>query len=1564
MDAQVPDRSRLKDQLDDARRKLVETGTRNRLVHVNRGAKRANSLNIINERTTDVFELLRVQGKRMRFSAKGEDDEAEGGERLLPLSTEDERFDDARYRDLVLETPLGPEALERRLLRLFTDARTSEEEQGFNILYLAVGFLKWFESPSSEVVREAPLVLLPVRLVRNEKRATFELSARDDDIVTNLPLQERLRGDFGIELPEIEDSEDWRPDAYLAEVADRVSGKKGWQVDENGMQLGFFSFAKLLMLRDLDPVNWSNGGLEENALVRGLLHEGFEREPPLFAPEDRLDERLDPASIVQVVEADASQTIVIEEVRSGRNLVVQGPPGTGKSQTIANIIAGAVHDGRTVLFVAEKMAALSVVRDRLAKLGLGDLCLELHSRGANKKTFLTELQRTLAQGQAVPHGEDSTGRLREARDALNGIASSLHRTVAGHAFTPFSALSEISRFSGRNVPPPRISADGLEKLDNAARREVAKVVSEYADLVSTTGSRDAHPFRDVGALDLQPTDLQRLSVELDDTLWALASARRGLAEISRKIGAPQVETLPAARRLAAMLSCVSRRPEGAAAAEVLVVHLSDPRLSEAVAAGSAWRAARDEAAPRFRETAWDAPAADIRARLGPGVGSFWARLFGKYRGASAELSALASEPLPRSPQDRLALLDTLLGVQSRRRALGDEEGWLKTVLGPHWRGERTDFASLEAVITWMRDLEATKVRIDGAFLAMATEIAPTASDLSAKVDAFAGGLEERLARIVQRLDLQPREGVRLPAAPLAEVEARLSAMRRDLQRYDEWATLQRLIARLEEAGLDDLVASVDRGDLPADRAADEFLYATAEARWLKARSASPDLEKLRHLDRHDLVARFRALDAARLVETRKLLRSLHAQRLPSGGYGEMGFLRGEMAKKRRHLPIRRVIRDAGSVVQRIKPVFLMSPISVAQFLPPGSVSFDLLVIDEASQVRPEEALGAVARCRQIVVVGDQKQLPPTSFFDRISDGDDVEPDEDDETDEPRVARATQMESILTLCEARGLGDRMLEWHYRSRDPSLITVNNAEFYDHRLILPPSPVQDDPEYGLAFTRVPGVYTSRSRGTGRPGTNRIEAEAVVRRLAEHARKRPDLSVGIVAFSKAQSDMVTEILERARRTDPVLEAMLREDKRENVFVKNIENVQGDERDVILITVGYGPHEPNGRLASMSFGPVNGEGGERRLNVLFSRARVRCEVFCSFDPGDIDVSRTTRVGPGVLKRFLEFAKSGQLHLPEPSGEGGDSPFEEDVAEVVRDLGFPCDAQVGSAGFRIDLGVRHPERSGQYILAVECDGATYHSAIWARERDRLRQEVLEGMGWRFHRIWSTDWFYRRDAEIARLKGALEEARGAEGPHYVGSNPATATAPIEAEVELLTFDPPPDLDEPEMAAPAYVRAEVRAENPSIQPHEAPTARLVELVVRIVGIEGPIHIDEVARRVAAAYGLQRAGSRIQEATERGARSATKAGSLVREGAFLMTEAQKDSPPVRDRSREGSPTNKAEYLPPVEIRAAADMIERESGAVDREEMATAVARLLGFARTGPELRSAILKALAKRP
>ena len=402
---------------------------------------------------------------------------------------------------------------------------------------------------------------------------------------------------------------------------------------------------------------------------------------------------------------------------------------------------------------------------------------------------------------------------------------------------------------------------------------------------------------------------------------------------------------------------------------------------------------------------------------------------------------------------------------------------------------------------------------------------------------------------------------------------------------------------------------------------------------------------------------------------------------------------------------------------------LMSPISAAQFLPPGSVRFDLLVIDEASQVRPQDAFGLVARTKRIVVVGDNKQLPPTSFFDRVVADEEEQDDSDDVVDNALAgsAKATDLESILALCEARGLNSVMLRWHYRSRHPSLIEVSNSEFY-RRLIVPPAPSAELATEGLVLRQVTGAY---DRGGKR--INVIEAEAVANAVAKHARASPHLSLGVVSFSSVQRDAISDLLDMKRRSDDALDAFLREGKGEDAFVKNLENVQGDERDVIFVSIGYGPRIAGARLDSMGFGPVSAEGGERRLNVLSTRARSRCEIFCSFAAGDIDLDRARGEGARVLKQFLQYAETGLLEEQVSTSQDANSPFEEAVAYVMEGLGYKVDKQVGSAGFKIDLAVRHPRQPGRYMLAVECDGATYHRALWARERDRLRQEVLENM---------------------------------------------------------------------------------------------------------------------------------------------------------------------------------------------------------------------------------------------
>ncbi|WP_237058562.1 DUF3320 domain-containing protein [Loktanella sp. M215] len=1544
--------------LDAARRRLLDTGTRNRLVHVNRGNARANCLNVINEQADAVFDILRSHGRRMRFRAMGKDKAGDGQEMLLALPEADLPADSDRLTDSNLETPLGPEALARRLLRLATDARTAEEEQGLNILYLAIGFLRWRESPSSEVQREAPLMLLPVQLVRNARTSTFDIIARDDDMSTNLPLQERLRQDFGIQLPDIEEAEDWAPSDYFAQVQEAVAGQPGWSIDGNGMQLGFFSFAKLLMHRDLDPASWPVNAFADSDLLRGLLADGFEEDTPISGPEDKLDDLLDPAQIIQVIDADASQTKVIEEVRRGASLVVQGPPGTGKSQTITNLIAAAAHDGKSVLFVAEKMAALSVVHDRLVRAGLRDICLELHSRTANKKALAQELGRTLmASAKALPGAADPA-RLRATRDQLNEITALLHDPLPPTGDTPFRAVSEIVGHIGKGAPPPTVPLDGLATLDRAARDRALGAIAGFVAALGRVGPPEDHPFRGTGALDLQPTDLARLDTELAAGLSGIDALAADLGRIAQIVGSPAPVSLSEAEVLTTALRSLATQPPGAAPLiAVLFDHAAQPRLAEGLAAGADWATAHGAAQARFAAPAWTADVTALRTALVRGQASFFARLFGGYRRASAELASLLTGALPKAPGARVALVDELAAVQALRLRLAEEEGWLQSVLGAAWRGERTPFAEVQGVARWLSDIRRAGVFASAAQLVAARDPLPDPGTEAAALTARIATCRDRVAAPLARLRLdlaQAGLGTDLDTAPLSKVRALLGDMATDTARYGEWASLAGAIGAAVAAGAGRIVDAVSDGRVDPARAAEEFAYACAEARWTAARLARPDLDRLPQLARHDLVSLFRDLEKDRIEAAKTLILSRHFDQMPRGTVGEMGVIWGEIGRKKGHKPIRWVMKTAGSMVQRIKPVMLMSPISVAQFLPPGGVTFDLLVIDEASQIRPEDALGVIARARQIVVVGYQKQLPPTSFFDRLVD-DIEESDADDEA--PVGATAADMESILSLCEARGLRQRMLEWHYRSRDPSLIRVSNAEFYGDGLVLPPSPLQLDPDYGLKFRRVPGVYARGGSGLGRQGTNRIEAEAVVTAMAAHARAWPDMSLGVVAFSKAQADMLTEVLELHRRRDPVLDAFLREGKSEDVFVKNIENVQGDERDVILISVGYGPQEPNGRLPAMSFGPVNGEGGERRLNVLFSRARARCEVFASFDPGDIDPSRVKRDGPRVLKRFLDYAKTGIMDVRTPTGLEADSPFEEDVAAVITSLGFLADAQVGSDGFRIDIGVRHPDRPGQYLVAVECDGAAYHSALWARERDRLRQDILENLGWQFHRIWSTDWFHHRKREIARLKAALALARDqletgirVSGANASGGGPAPASSAPEAI----------DIGHLDLKMPVYVRADLSVRS-NVEPHEAPVGQLADLVSQIVGIEGPIHIDEVARRITTAFGKAKAGSRIVEATSGAVRQALRQDPmLTQDGPFLMTQAQAAAPPVRDRAAETGHLLKAAFISPAEIAAAAALVRLENGDVSGDDLIRAIARLLGFQRVGKDLTAVIADAL----
>ena len=593
--------------------------------------------------------------------------------------------------------------------------------------------------------------------------------------------------------------------------------------------------------------------------------------------------------------------------------------------------------------------------------------------------------------------------------------------------------------------------------------------------------------------------------------------------------------------------------------------------------------------------------------------------------------------------------------------------------------------------------------------------------------------------------------------PWAPASARLSELvsraSESLDAFDELAGWsQWLTARAAACndGLESLIAMFERREVPPQDLLPGFQLAyhssVIRALFWELRDSMQS-----GLDQDEMRKQFRAADQEEMRLQRGRTAARIARRpVPAGRqtgpiktWTDLALISNEISKQKRHIPIRQLVLRAGAALQALKPCFLMGPLSVAQYLPPGGLTFDLVVMDEASQLKPEDAIGAVARGGQMVVVGDPKQLPPTNFFQRVLR------DEDDNDEERTVA--SEGESILDVASTLYQPIRRLRWHYRSRHESLIAYSNREFYDGKLLICPSAYDSHPQLGVRYRSVGGVYEHRK--------NPIEARAVAEAVVEHVKSGSGDSLGVVALNFEQAELLEEVIERRLDEEPEARACLElmEERGEPFFVKNLENVQGDERDIIFISCTYGP-DPQGNQYQR-FGPVNSADGHRRLNVLFTRAKRRCEAFSSLNPDKIHDDGKQR-GVRVFKQYLKYAQSGRLdNLIDTDGLGPESDFEESVGNLLRQEGHEITTQIGVSGFRIDIGVRNPAKPGAYVLGVECDGRAYHSGRSARDRDRLRQEILENQGWKIHRIWSTDWFHSRQREvdrlIARVKQALE-----------------------------------------------------------------------------------------------------------------------------------------------------------------------------------------------------------------
>lgn len=1035
---------------------------------------------------------------------------------------------------------------QKELKGLYRAMRTNLEETGANTLFLTLGSLKWQERVGGKQY-QAPILLIPVDMVPMKKDC-YALHRRDEEILLNITLLEFLYQQFDLKInglqPLPQDAFGIDVSLVMHTLREAIKEQTTWELVEDSY-IGIFSFTKFVMWND---IHTHSEAMVASPIVRSLI-EGRLLVEDLNSPADarELDFNDRPDVYALPMDIDSSQMEAVVESGRGRSFILYGPPGTGKSQTITNLIANAVYQGKRVLFVAQKRAALEVVQARLEKVGIGPFCLELHSNKMDKRHFLEQLK-TALETTGTSTGENyrrKADQLYVQRMQLIGYVEALHRR---HEVSGLSLHDCVERCLAIRIRPLELSVGWIEKLSEADARVMCdKIMALHSTETILGMSPNEHPLRGMFP---KPKPV----------------VKKGTYVSPLMMGDSIEKLLPTLPRIVAGIQQQIERNQ--------------------------------------------------------------------------KISYM---------------------VRTTRQLLEGDYKWKK----------------------WMNLVEVSDYLMDD-------------------IDALAAAVEDWNAHV----DLLP-----------------------------QWQKFAAMLNELAEIGLKDAVNRFQEGT-PIDDICQAFMAAFYQGKAQEIIAADPTLKDFDGLMFEELIRRyttltreFQQLTCEELVA--KLVASIPWDSRDATLSSELTLLRKRIGNKGRGASIRNIIDQIPNLLPSLCPVMLMSPLSVAQYLDVDAPKFDLVVFDEASQMPTSEAIGALARAKAAVIVGDPKQMPPTSFFS-VNTTDDDTADVDD------------LESILEDCISLSMPTRYLGWHYRSKHESLITFSNIHYYNNRLVTFPS--ADDRVSHVSWQHVEGFYDY-----GKTRTNRAEADAIAAEVVMRLEQQPERSIGVVAFSKQQSDLIEDVLSEELARHLHLEHLSRNGT-EPLFVKNLENVQGDERDVILFSVGYGPDQEG--HVSMNFGPLNKVGGERRLNVAVSRARYEMKVFSTLRPEQIDERRTQAEGVLGLKRFLQFAQRGMETIVGQTMTD-DSQVIRQIASRLTELGYEVQTSVGSSSFKVDVAVVDPLHRERYLLGIICDGENYYRLKTVRDREVVQPAVLRMLGWNLMHIWTLDWMLHSEVILKRLQERLE-----------------------------------------------------------------------------------------------------------------------------------------------------------------------------------------------------------------
>lgn len=1246
---------------------------------------------------------------------------------------------------------LGEKEAVAKLKALHRSAENFIRESGTNVLYLAMGALRWRQDPAKPD-KYAPILLIPVRLEKKKADSDYVLTPTSDEWQMNITLLEMLKEKYGITIniqgvPHTDDGVPYK--ALFNAIRDAVK-MKGFDV-VNRVFLGVFSFGQLMMWRDLHQ-NKDNPDFVGQEFVASMIDGHLAWEPKeVFRDPAEMEKNSDPRDLLLPLSADGSQMTAIQAAVDGESFVMHGPPGTGKSQTITDMIANLLAEGKTVLFLTKKMAALEVVQQRLEEIGLGEFCLELHANKSSRQHVMSQFARALAlkKEKHDPLVTDKARKIKEKESELRALAEDLHHTQPC-GLSLYELMGMMEKYKDA---PDVVSFDDMT-LRMVSAEDFASWKLQAASLQRNAKRLDGmtKSLRGIRKANFRRNEKESLLNHIENCLELREKLETAIKGMEETLGLQpgtftgSREVITAADILAHIkvypkpLRKLLKEKENIAAAEeeILAAFESEGKLHEELRAisGKYDSEILEEDLEQLKESV------ETSGRM----------LFIGGRVVQTALRTLRKYAVDKdsiSEDNIISELRTLIEIQKKTGTMEGKTAIIKTLSGEDGLGqeecrkffnrrrlveERLNKLDVEDDQVWNCIMDYAHARTFGLKERYEKEL-PVFEAVCDRYDE----LKDNIGLVLEESGYEHTEEISELVFDDAWFEE-ITGWKENFFEIDSWSAWLTESEEARGSGLDPLVAAMEEGLSPDDVEAAFYRgFAQSSVRYIVGNN-----KRLQYFNGNNYelsIDQYRRLCEQFEEMTRKEIRARMIDRIPDVREGsdskDLALLQKAVRGSGDHLTIRELFCKMPEAVQLVAPCMLMSPASVAQYIDVGFPKFDVVIIDEASQLPTCEAVGAIARGRSVVIAGDEHQLPPTRFFEKKKKGEAIE--------------ITDLESILEDALALNMPQCYLDWHYRSAHESLITFSNMRYYGGRLKTFPS--VDNQVSAVHFVNAGGIYDrSRTR------TNPVEADALIAAMRERILGGSGDSIGVITFNIQQCRLIEDKWEKLLTADSELAQAA--EKIQPVLIKNLENIQGDERDVIYFSIGFGP-DAEGNM-TQNFGPVNQKGGERRLNVAITRARKEMSVFASFDPSVLTVGNTSPAGVRDLADFLNYAKNGTAALREKKVQDDTErqTISGQIAERLRGEGYEADVQVGSSGFVIDVAVRDPGDPDKYLLGILIDDSRAALTDTVRDRCILQKNVLRRMNWNICNVWLLDWFDSPDTQIYKIKKVIERLKSA------------------------------------------------------------------------------------------------------------------------------------------------------------------------------------------------------------